>query len=124
MRAVPRPGGAAPKAVKISAMSVPWRALARFLAVLALPLVGLAATPEAAVAQHTIRLPRLGILYPSAADVTLAQFVDRILRGATPAQLPVEQPARFELVVNVVAAKGLGLTLPASLLVQADEVLR
>jgi putative ABC transport system substrate-binding protein len=53
-----------------------------------------------------------------------AQFVDRILRGATPAQLPVEQPARFELVVNVVAAKGLGLTLPASLLVQADEVLR
>ncbi len=53
-----------------------------------------------------------------------AEYVDRILRGATPAQLPVDQPTRFELVVNIAAAKSLGVTLPPSLLVQADEVLR
>jgi putative ABC transport system substrate-binding protein len=53
-----------------------------------------------------------------------AEYVDRILRGAKPAQLPVDQPTRFELVVNVGAAKSLGVALPQSLLLQADEVLR
>jgi putative ABC transport system substrate-binding protein len=51
-----------------------------------------------------------------------ASFVDRILKGASPATLPVERPTRFELTVNLAAAKALGLTIPQSLLVRADQV--
>jgi putative ABC transport system substrate-binding protein len=52
-----------------------------------------------------------------------AQYVDRILRGAKPADLPVQQPAKFELIVNLRAAKTLGLTIPQSVLLRTDEVI-
>ena len=78
------------------------------------------------VLKEDVRAGALMSYDPDRATITRrsADFVDKILKGAKPADLPVEQPTTFELVKNLKMAKALGLKIPQSVLVRADEIIQ
>jgi putative ABC transport system substrate-binding protein len=91
-------------------------------------ILSLAARNKVPVVSYAKLIPRAGGLLSYGADLgdiwlRTATYVDRILRGAKPAELPVQLPTKFEMVVNLKTAKALGLTVPQSILLRADEVI-
>jgi putative ABC transport system substrate-binding protein len=92
-------------------------------------LVALAAEARLPMVFATSQLVRDGGLMSFALDVSslqrqAAEMVDRILRGAVPSEIPIEEPRKFEMVINLKTAEAIGLTIPQSVLLMADEVLR
>ena len=92
-------------------------------------LLGVAATtiwPRASPAQQSSDDGGLIAYGPSVAENfrRAADYVDRILKGSKPAELSMEEPTRYELTINLSAAKALGLTIPPSVLVRADKVIK
>jgi putative ABC transport system substrate-binding protein len=81
--------------------------------------------PSVHAFRHTVALGGLMSLGPDLVEIARqgAAYVDKILKGAKPADLPVEQPQKFEMVINLKTAKALGLTIPASLMARADQVI-
>jgi len=91
--------------------------------------VDFAAAARLPLSSDTAETPRIGGLLSYSAVISehyslAAVYVDKILRGAKPADLPVEQPTRYELIVNARSAKALGLSVPHSVLLRAQEVLQ
>jgi putative tryptophan/tyrosine transport system substrate-binding protein len=91
-------------------------------------IIVLAAQNKVPTVSYTKLIPRAGGLLSYGADLgdiwlRAATYVDRILRGAKPSELPVQLPTKFEMVVNLKTAKALGLTVPQSILLRADEVI-
>jgi putative ABC transport system substrate-binding protein len=91
--------------------------------------VGLALKSRLPSMHNTREYVEAGGLMYYGADIAdsyrrVAYYVDRILKGAKPADLPVEQPTKFELVINLKTAKQIGVTIPQSLLYRADKVIK
>jgi putative ABC transport system substrate-binding protein len=91
--------------------------------------IGLASAKRLPLASYRKERVHEGALFSYAPDLAsvgppAAQYVNRILKGARPGDLPVEQPTKFGLVINMKTAKALGLTIPPSLLLRADEVIQ
>jgi putative ABC transport system substrate-binding protein len=89
----------------------------------------LAAKRRVAAIYHNLAIIDNGGLISYGASISdldrrAATYVDKILKGAKPADLPVEQPKKFELIINLKTAKRIGLTIPPNVLVRADKVIK